>query len=58
MQGFLSISFATERCIPIISGKNSLWYLSKKDLENITLFKKLLIMKYYYTINEYRIEMK
>ena len=39
-------------------GTNSLWYLWKKDLDNIVLFIKLWTMKYYYMINEYRLEMK
>ena len=39
-------------------GTNSLWYLSKKVLDNIILFIKLWTMRFYYMIDEYRLEMK
>ena len=58
MQDFLNISFATERCILSCQAQIHYGIYQKKVLDNITLFKKLWTMNYYYTINEYRIEMQ
>ena len=55
---FSQYKFCNRKMHSVMPGTNSLWYLSKKVLDNIILFIKLWTMKYYYMINEYRLEMK